>query len=44
MLLGYTAQSPVGNLPTGVSNSVRDLAIAHQVYNLHNSSIYNQVF
>ena len=28
MLLGYTAQSAVGNLPTGVSNSVRDSAIA----------------
>ena len=28
MLLGYTAQSTVGNLPTRVSNSVRDLVIA----------------
>ena len=28
MLLGYTAQSAVGNFPTGVSNSVRDSAIA----------------
>ena len=27
MLLGYTAQSAVGNLPTEVSNSVRDSAI-----------------
>ena len=28
MLLGYTAQSAVGNLPIGVSNSVRDSTIA----------------
>ena len=28
MLLGYTAQSTVGNLPIGVSNSVRDSAIS----------------
>ena len=28
MLLGYTAQSAVGNFPIGVSNSVRDSAIA----------------
>ena len=27
MLLGYTAQSAVGNFPIGVSNSVRDSTI-----------------